>query len=121
VHHIPWKAFEPHSEQYLQHGKSTTEELQHAIEPTKEADVKHLDQSHSGKGNFAPHETPSKNIAVTIAEKPSIFQPKYGRATVEGISDWPWSISVSQPTELYAEMTTPVINSNLRKKLRSQG
>lgn len=113
--HIPWKAFEPQSEQYLQHENSTTEELQHTIEPGNDADIKHLDQSQSGKGDLAPHETSPKSIAATIAEKTSISQPKYGRAAVEDIPDWPRSISVSQPTEFYAQRNPPVINSNLRK------
>ena len=114
-HHIPWKAFEPQSEQYLQHENSTTEELQHTIEPANEADIKHLDQSRSGKGDLVFHEKSPKSIAATIAEKTSISQPKYGRAAVEDIPDWPRSISVSQPTELWTEMTPPVINSNLRE------
>jgi hypothetical protein len=95
----------------LQHEKGTT--------PANEGGIKHLDQSHSGKGELTSHETSPKRNTATTEEKPSISQR--GCAAVEGISDWPWSISVSQPTELYAQMTPPVNNSNLRKKLRSQG
>ena len=119
-HHIPWKAFEPQSEQYLQHKNSTIEELQHTIEPANDADIKYLDHSHSGKGDLAPHETSPKSIAATIAEKASISQPKYGHATVEDTLERPGSTSVSQPNELYAQMTPPVINYNLRGALRPQ-
>jgi hypothetical protein len=71
-HHILWKAFDPQSEQYLQHKKGPTEELQHTIEPANEVDIKHLDQIHSSKGDLKSHETSLKRNAATIAEKPSI-------------------------------------------------
>lgn len=112
-HHIPWKAFESQPEQYLQHENSTiTEELQHTIEPANEADIKHLDQSHSGKGDLAPHETSRKSIAATNAEETPVSQPNHGRAAVEDTLERPRSISGSHPTELYAQMTPPVISVN---------
>jgi hypothetical protein len=112
---IRWRATEPQPEQSLRHKKSTNEKMQHAIEPTKEADNKDLDQRFSGKDDLATHETPPKSIATTILEKDSIFQPEYGRAADEDILEWPRSISVSQPAQLYAQMTPPVINTNLRE------
>jgi hypothetical protein len=110
-HHIQWKAFDPQSEQYLQHEKGTTEESQRTIEPANEADIKHLDPSRSGKGDLKSQETSPKRNAATIAENPSISQRRC--EAVEDIPDWPRSMSVSQPTELYAQMTPPVINFNL--------
>lgn len=111
--HIRWKAFESQPEQYLQHKNiTTTEELQHAIEPSSEADIEHLDQSHSGKGNLGPHEMSQKSIAATNAEETSVSQPKYDRAAVEDILEWPPSILRSQQTEVYTQMTPPVINTN---------
>lgn len=89
--------------------------MQHAIEPTKEVESKVLIQRYSGKGDLAAHETPPKSIATTVAEKASIFQPEYGRAADEDILEWPRSISVSQPAQLYAQMTPPVINNNQRE------
>lgn len=46
---IRWRATEPQPEQSLRHKKSTNEKMQHAIEPTKEADNKDLDQRFSGR------------------------------------------------------------------------
>ncbi|KAJ5202597.1 hypothetical protein N7449_004676 [Penicillium cf. viridicatum] len=111
--HIPWKTFETQSEQYLHHETSTTEEMQHAIEPANEEHIKHMTQMHSEKGNLAPHETPPKSIAAANAEKASISQPKY----VENTFERPRSTSVPQPTELYAQMIPPVIDPNLRGNL----
>ncbi|CDM38084.1 unnamed protein product [Penicillium roqueforti FM164] len=48
---------------------TTSEELQHTIEPSDEADIKHLDQSHSRRGDLAPHEALPKSIAATNAEE----------------------------------------------------
>lgn len=111
--HIPWKTFETQSEQYLHHETSTTEEMQHTIEPTNEEHIKHMTQMHSEQGNLAPHEASLKSIAAANAEKASISQPKY----VENTFEWPRSTSVPQPTELYAQMIPPVIDPNLRGKL----
>ncbi|KAJ5337300.1 hypothetical protein N7541_009237 [Penicillium brevicompactum] len=113
--HIRWRAIEPQPEQSLRHKKRTNERMQHAIEPTKEVDNKVLDQRYSGKDGLAAHETPPKSIATTVTEKASIFQPEYGRAADEDILEWPRSISVSQSAQLYAQMTPPVINNNLRE------
>ncbi|CAI7635164.1 unnamed protein product [Penicillium palitans] len=110
---IPWKAFEPQSEQYLQHENSTTEDLQHIIEPGNDADIKHVDQSQSGKGDLAPHETSPKSDAAANAEKASISQPKY----VENTFERPRSTSVPQTAKLYAQIIPPVIDPNLRANL----
>jgi hypothetical protein len=106
--HIPWKTFELQSEQYLHHESSTSKEMQHAIEPINGERVKHMSQKHSEQGNLAPHEAPPKSIAAANAEKASIFQPKHVEETFER----PRSTSVPQPTEPYAQMIPPVINSN---------
>jgi hypothetical protein len=42
----------------------------------------------------------------------TVSQPEYGRAADEDILEWPRSISVSQPAQLYAQMTPPVLNTN---------
>ena len=118
--YISWKAFEPQSEQSLQYETSSAEETQCIIEPARKAYIKHLDQRYPGEHNLEPHEMPPKSIAAVIAEKASISQPKYSHAAVEDILERPGSTSVSQPNELYAQMTPPVINYNLRGALRPQ-
>jgi hypothetical protein len=114
--HIRWSAFEPQSEHALPYETRIDEEMQHAIEPIEEADIKHLHQRHSERGDLAPQETSPKSIAATIAEKTLVSQPRYGRTAVEDILEWPRGISVSQPTGLYAQMTPPVIKSNLQER-----
>ncbi|KAI2760688.1 hypothetical protein DTO012A8_9637 [Penicillium roqueforti] len=105
THHISWKAVDPQSEKYLQHEKGPTEKVQHTIEPTHEAEIKHVDQIYSGKDDLKSHETSPKRNAATVAGKPSISQR--GCAAVENIPDWPRSASGFQPTELYAQMIPP--------------
>ncbi|CAG8125366.1 unnamed protein product [Penicillium salamii] len=105
--HLRWRAIEPQPEQSLRYKKITDERMQHAIEPTKEVDNKVLDQRYSGKDDLAAHETPPKSIATTTAEQASISQPEYGRAADEDILEWPQSVSVPQPAQLYAQMTPP--------------
>jgi hypothetical protein len=106
------KPFEPQSEQLLRYETSTNEEMQHVIRPTKEADINHLHQRHSGRGDMAPHETSPKSIVATTAEEDSLYQPEYGVAAVEDTLEGPQSILVSQPTPRYAQMIPPVNNSN---------
>ncbi|CAG7933069.1 unnamed protein product [Penicillium olsonii] len=111
THHILWKVVDPQSEKDLQHEKGPTEKVQHTIETTYEAEIKHVDQIYSGKDDLKSHETSPKRNAAKVAGKPSISQR--GCAAVEKIPDWPWSASGFQPTELYAQMIPPVINFNL--------
>ncbi|KAJ5245012.1 hypothetical protein N7489_005108 [Penicillium chrysogenum] len=107
-YHFRWRAFEPQSEQFSRYETSTNEEMQHAMEPANEEHIKHMSQRYSEQGSLSPHETPPKSIAAAKAEKASIFQPKH----VEDTSERPRSTPVPQPTELYAQMIPPVINSN---------
>ncbi|CAG8213573.1 unnamed protein product [Penicillium nalgiovense] len=101
------RAFEPHSEQFLRYETNTNEETQYVIQPTKEADINHLHQRHSGKGDMAHHATSPRSIAATTAEKDSIYQPEYGVAAVEDTHERPQSILLSQPTPRYAQMIPP--------------
>ncbi|KAJ5481512.1 hypothetical protein N7475_000324 [Penicillium sp. IBT 31633x] len=106
-HHIPSKVFEPQSEQYLQHDKSTTEEMPHIIELANEANFKHIAQGISGKGNLASHEIPPKSIVPKVAEETSASEIEDGRRNTEDVGEQPQSLSISQPTKLYAQMIPP--------------
>ncbi|CAG8172378.1 unnamed protein product, partial [Penicillium nalgiovense] len=102
-----WRAFEPQSEQILRYEMSTNEEMQHVIQPTKEADTNHLHQRHSGRADMGPHEMSPKSIAATTAEENPIYHPEYGVAAVEDTPEGPQSILLSQPTPCYAQTIPP--------------
>ncbi|KAJ5481361.1 hypothetical protein N7475_000173 [Penicillium sp. IBT 31633x] len=65
-------------------------------------------QGHSGKGNLASYEIPPKSIGPKVAEETWVSETEDGRRNTEDIDEQPPSLSVSQPTKLYAQMIPPL-------------
>jgi hypothetical protein len=105
---ITWKVQEPPTEQPLQHGTKTAEAMQHVVGCADDEHIQHLEKDGSEQDQKPPPEMLPNIVAASVAEEASVSQTN-GPTAAEDIAERPRSLSTSQPTKPFAQMSLPVI------------